>query len=1069
MSTSTPRPTERRTLHFDLSHTRPGAEHTLHAGGRRHVLKSHTDTTRRRHRATLRVLAVVPDERLTHYLEAVDFPETAVQSFYVTHPHEQPNGLPRLSLMAIHVPQQALQRLTLPVRQPGALYVTKAKRLGLDGGPAGPRPAEPMDLADYVDMTEAAKLIVFHHPELISLDPHTSATTLAYIENVPSFHALVRSLNDQGQGQRPGGDYEGWVNGEYLLDTQGEKIPDGKGGYRWKYVYTAETRNFMRPVVQQALLRVRDDPQMEGISFATHYGTHNVRNAPSPRPAPAAVRAAARPEPASPYVYKLDDTDWRAGRQVVITEVKERDLTITVNNSYFRYLGISARYLKYNDVGRLVPLKLADLGGEYTASKLDGIYVNFLGKVDDRPRLMGIPIKAQEEAEFTVKLPPAAQAVDILCGGLGLGVPLDIYERAHVPGSVLTAVLNLAVPGFFLLLGVPSGLIESEGKKLLVDLAKWLVDVFTGLVVRLGLFGGGYSQDAVGVSWAMDIFNSLIKEGPKEIVDLLAFAAAVSAEEALEECLPVVGLVLEAVGVVATVAELATTAIDIALSPLVIPARITSTLSIGVTIKPDRAAYQFPASASQYRLIAHLTSTLKWDSGWLAFDASHFDPRQNTFPTYTFSAIPAGGDVEVTVQFISATGWVAAYGTTGKVPNIVPKDKERIELELVITENLVPLSTSTVYQHRRKLGIQPGGAHHWIETTERPAATRADLGGNGIVTLEDLTNAQITLNMHTVRESNVAVLGYSWQGKSPTLGKCDGGGGTSTPLYTMQSIQLGTATPDALLKVLKCGFTPPLMTTYDLIAPATGGNLVVAMAQDGVAAGGQPQSHYHVRKLDLTGPGDIDLSVLPSWGRFASPKIGSIAAHGDEFVLALSPDLEMVEILRLPKQPYGKDTEAEYASQIGKEGSYVGLLKGSRAMALSRDGNTFLVLEETNNRIQAFNTNGVVVKYFGGTASEVPLRQWPEDADKQITYLDMSLEYGGHLYVLSYEGAGDAPNHYRLDIYDPRGMKLARTRGVPAARLVVDQWRAVYTLNFELLTGPNQRPEPSVSLWATSG
>ena len=147
----------------------------------------------------------------------------------------------------------------------------------------------------------------------------------------------------------------------------------------------------------------------------------------------------------------------------------------------------------------------------------------------------------------------------------------------------------------------------------------------------------------------------------------------------------------------------------------------------------------------------------------------------------------------------------------------------------------------------------------------------------------------------------------------------------------------------------------------------------------------------------------------------------------------------------------------------------MGLLKGSRAMALTCDGNTFLVLEETNNRIQAFNTNGAVVKYFGGTSSEVRLRQWPEDANKQITYLDMSLEYGGHLYVLSYEEAGDVPDHYRLDSYDPRGMKLARTRGVSAARLVVDQWRAVHTLNFELLVGPNQRPEPSVSMWATSG
>ena len=105
-------------------------------------------------------------------------------------------------------------------------------------------------------------------------------------------------------------------------------------------------------------------------------------------------------------------------------------------------------------------------------------------------------------------------------------------------------------------------------------------------------------------------------------------------------------------------------------------------------------------------------------------------------------------------------------------------------------------------------------------------------------------------------------------------------------------------------------------------------------------------SHYHVRKLDLSAPGDINVAQLPSWGRFASPKIGSIAAHGQEFVLALSPDLEMVEILRLPEQPYATDAEAAFATQIGKEGDYVGLLKGSRAMALTRDGNVFLVLEE---------------------------------------------------------------------------------------------------------------------------
>jgi hypothetical protein len=985
-------------------------------------------------------------------------------------------------MMAIHVPQQAL-RSTMTVAAPDALFASKARRLLLfrvAGFVLGPD--ESQDLADYVDMTEAAKNIVFHHPELISLGPEKAATTLRYIESTSLFDDLVESLNEQGQAQAdPDSDYEGWANGEYIQDLDGNQIPytksDGTTGYRWKWVYTQQTLDAMRPVVQQALLTVRDDKDMEGISFSTQYGMHNVRNMPPPaQPAFAAratVRAAAQQEN-SPYTYKLDDPDWTSGRQVVINEIDGSDLKIQVNNNFFRYLGVSARYLKYEGTTlapNLVPITLADLTGGYTKHPLDGVYVNFLGKVDDRARLMGIPIKDQEEAEFDITFPEVANAVEILCGTLGNGAPdRETIENADVPGAVLTGVLNLAIPAFFLLLGVSTLKIESEGKALLADLAAWIVDTFAGLIARASMQGAHFSQDNMPTSWAMDILNSLIKEFPTMVANLLAWAAAATAEEAAEDSVPVVGQVLMALGVTATLVELTETVVDIALSEPVISALITSTLDIKVTIKPDPDDYQFPASATKYKLVAHLTDTMKWESDWLDFHVSDFDPQKEKFPTYTFTAIPAGGEVEVTVQFVSDTGWVAAYGTTGKVKNIVEEGSDALDLDIEITENPVPLTTSTLYLHRRKLGLRDG-SHSWIETSDGkgPSQTKADLGGNASVTLEDLTSAQITFNMHKDPggKFNVAVLGYSWQGKSPTLSVCGAGGGGSTPLYTMQSIELGTASPDQLLRVLDCGVSAPLLVTYDLIGPATsdetGGNFVVALTQDGPNA-----QHYHARKLDLSGPGDIDLSKMPSWGRFTSPKIGSIAAHGAEFLLALSPDLEMVEILRLPKQPYAQDSDAQYATQIGKPGSYVGRLKGSRAMALTRDGNTFLVLEETNNRIQAFNTNGQVVKYFAGQ-SEIPLRQWEEDQAKQITYLDMNLEYGGYLYVLSYEGAGDKPELYRLDIYDPSGQKLARTTGVSAARLVIDQWRAVYTLNFELLIGPNQRPEPSVSLWATSG
>lgn len=88
-----------------------------------------------------------------------------------------------------------------------------------------------------------------------------------------------------------------------------------------------------------------------------------------------------------------------------------------------------------------------------------------------------------------------------------------------------------------------------------------------------------------------------------------------------------------------------------------------------------------------------------------------------------------------------------------------------------------------------------------------------------------------------------------------------------------------------------------------------------------------------------------------------------------------------------------------------------------------------------------------------------------------ITYLDVGVETKGFIYVLSYQGTGSDPSDYHLDIYNPNGVWLARTpssaddSGVNAARIVVDQWRNLYTLNYETILGPNGRTEPSVSVW----
>ena len=56
---------------------------------------------------------------------------------------------------------------------------------------------------------------------------------------------------------------------------------------------------------------------------------------------------------------------------------------------------------------------------------------------------------------------------------------------------------------------------------------------------------------------------------------------------------------------------------------------------------------------------------------------------------------------------------------------------------------------------------------------------------------------------------------------------------------------------------------------------------------------------------------------------------------------------------------------------------------------------------------------------------------------------------------------------YRLDLYKPDGSFLLRKTGVAAARMAVDTFRNVYTLNYETIAGA-PRIEPSLSQWEPS-
>jgi hypothetical protein len=103
-------------------------------------------------------------------------------------------------------------------------------------------------------------------------------------------------------------------------------------------------------------------------------------------------------------------------------------------------------------------------------------------------------------------------------------------------------------------------------------------------------------------------------------------------------------------------------------------------------------------------------------------------------------------------------------------------------------------------------------------------------------------------------------------------------------------------------------------------------------------------------------------------------------------------------------------------------------------------------------------------------SSLMPLKDGNSSA---VTYLDVAVETKGFIYVLSYLNQGNKPTDYRLDIYHPDGTPLTAGKDghngqVNAARLVVDQWRTVFTLDYDQLQGPAGRPAPTVSQWIPS-
>lgn len=730
------------------------------------------------------------------------------------------------------------------------------------------------------------------------------------------------------------------------------------------------------------------------------------------------------------------------------------NLRVRVVNEWLRYLGAYVEFYDAND-RPIVPqgwtsrIPFIDVRAMFDRHPTK----RYLGMHSPIGTVFGVPLPPLTDT-LNIPVPAEAASVQLYWGGLGTG---RFDETVCAAGITCTSVMNLAIPVILLMAG------SSEQD------SRFLNNLMRDPRVRYGVYaagaaligsGGGYvglSQDPgrAARTVALAIGPILVRKGAQKLATYLVRKAG---EGFARRAIPFINFAFAVFDKAVNLAVLGQTIAAVVQSPFYYATRLTRTFDLHVNIRPE--SNRFPDIADVLRV-------------QVLYDAGNSLPLSETRLPSTpvpspipvrFNDIAAGGRVRVFVFFYAENGWQAAMGASAWMDAQGRGGSSVLEIDVFVRNALIPLSRDSVYRHRRALSFE-GGKYLW---KDRPAPT-ATIGNDA---------ALLGLVGITVADSP-GMLAYAWRASGLNLPRDRPGAPTNEPMYAIRTVSM-LADVDARRALVPVGFARQCGVAYDVGSAddGSGANFWLDPSRgefdpDTNLAGG-----VHLRRiaLSLTGTPRFEPGSNQSWGRFPA-QIDSFIVHPQGYVAAVSTAQSKLYVLALPTQP-GDDTAARMASLYsGDSGNTdddaaldgsprIGLMSQPRAIAVALDGR-LLVLEDSNRRVQSFDLSGNPVPYFRqeGSAEKSPVLALRDDGASATTYVDLSVEARGYLFVLARTGAGNRPDHYRVDIYEPDGTFLVSTPRVVADRIAVDLERGLYTLNWETFAGADERIEPSVSLW----
>ena len=1080
------------TLFFNLSHEdHAGKTYYLTGGGQRLALTPVAEQPQvlQRARLTNAFLRAVADDQITHHVESASFANALTTVCYVSTDIGDPaSGTWSMSSVQLYIPPA------------GAARAFAAARASRQGGPLGlsakrrrygvPAARTAQDLSDervLLDTFSQAATMVGFQPDLMSLDAGAAHTIQSnHVDLDVNVYNLGLMLASPQYGpalpQQPGGGQPaGWATLVPVVGDDGVPLRNKTGQHAGRIQYLPSLNLDLAPLAKAgaagATLTTKDDVslgvdatgitpgepldlRLTGTMWMRHDGQASVDQSPGQGAAPPGAVKMTLKQQNGQVGFKVSASAAPSGAGTQVT--------LSFTNWFLEFRGVWLQFLQAGKTLMLSDLPEYESGSIISSHDKQGDTKTemFASVVGPAFTVLAIPV-LPGTFQIVLNVPQKADTVRVLSSTLSLQGG-NAYPDTIAPGAVMTGIVNYGLTSMLAAVGagnlVPAMykvVVVPVAQALSLELMKLLSDALNNGAPLSQQFSSAKFWEQQALILAKVLITRIATENIQALVEFVVGAITTAAAE---DSIPVVGQIMEAISVAVGVATVLETDAELALTPWTYVDELVFTHDLNVTILRADGDPTFPEGATRY------TVTAMFDSGTpylQSFDLQQHPPNPPGGPlSVAFNNVPLGGNVNVSVAFVRESTLpgmpdiLLGKGSTGAIANDVTA-APTIRIEQI----RYPINANTKYQHQQKTTLDVNGRHLWTPAAAPSAnAGNTPCGGAGTV----CGFRSITVRQGT-GPSAPSYLGYAWESQNldPQIApSCIGS--VAGQLDQMANLNADGGNAQTGYANGSCGIGGHgVRVAYSLLAQGTKNFYLDTTHPDAPM----------VRQVLLDQPQPVFVSPLSgqAWGalNFASD---GLLLHPAGFLVSISRAQHQIETLRIPPAVLS-DADARQKAlaqvQSGK-GSRPGLINEPVAAAISSDG-VILVLESGNNRIQAFDLGGNPVRHFpaqtGPGASPYSLTLGGTDP-KTWEYLDLAVEYTGYLYVLSYDRTSFI---YRLDIYHPRqsgNQPISTTSGVNAARLTVDYWRNVYTLNYELVTLPNNTPagltEPSVSLWVPS-